>query len=768
MKTLFLKSLTYVSVVSMTAQAQAATEVIMTPLSKKGVEWLKTVKRPELISKSQKVFLSGEQKALIELGASLSAQTEVWTISADSKVESITRWIQSSSGGSVGVETRETVFEVKSTDVAALAKNQWALKNVGQSVRIDIDDLSTTEVKGKSGEDIGIDRAGVEKLSDKPVIVAVLDTGVDYTHPDLMDAIAIDLDECKADLEFGKCEKIENKDEKEACKKKYEFLDADNNGYVRDCAGWNTAEGVPDKTTGVRGNNKAFDLNGHGTHVAGIIAATGKEGVRGVSKNIRILPVKVLTASPEAPVRPQSAESLKEGVPQDIPLPDERGKKWGSALVDNVARGVLYALRNNAQVMNISLGWGQKANSPLLRQMIELATKKNVIVVAAAGNDSTDAMISPCDFEGVICAGSHDPDGKMTHFSNFGPGVDIAAPGLNVLSTWPRALRARLFTDRRGYNIANGTSQATPYVVGAAGRLLSQGVPSNEIYPRLMLGARPQEFNFATDKYVLSGNLDIARSEAVQPQVAIFPASRQVVRIPWDRVSMNLDLPIALKNFWQEGEDVSVALSAVDSEFAVIGNQTVSFAKWGEGESKTWKAQVRLANRGVRSDLVLVAEVKVAGRVIRKVPLAFDLYVPVSESLSDNFLIRSTLQDKINVGAGTVRSVTGLGEYESQFEFVQVRPSPEGTSFNFYQFDGKSNIRQIINALVKVPVGELLLIQKGKFFGATPGYTLIYRVRLADPKEPLQIHFLFFDLKMQPKAVPGKSGDNANVMIFDN
>jgi subtilisin family serine protease len=147
-------------------------------------------------------------------------------------------------------------------------------------------------------------------------------------------------------------------------------------------------------------------------------------------QNVQILPVKVIASAPTGPVRPQSVDPTP--LPS-APAPTERTLRWAAGFTDLIARGMLYAIRNGAQVANLSMAWPQNADSPLMRQMIALAQARGMIIVASAGNDSTDARVMPCVYPGVICVASHGPDGGFSHFSNYGAFVDIAAPGLSIL-----------------------------------------------------------------------------------------------------------------------------------------------------------------------------------------------------------------------------------------------------------------------------------------------------------------------------------------------
>lgn len=198
-------------------------------------------------------------------------------------------------------------------------------------------------------------------------------------------------------------------------------VDDDNNGFVDDIRGWNF----------VSNSNNPNDDNSHGTHCSGIIAATRGNGV-GIAgtANVTIMPVKVL---------------------------DSQGRGSMSAIM----RGVQYAADNGASIISMSLGGGQfdEAEAELYRDVIG----RNVVVIAASGNESANQISYPSAYEGVISVGATDINDQIADFSNTGQGLTISAPGVDVLSTIPGS----------SYQTMSGTSMATPYVAGVAALLRS-------------------------------------------------------------------------------------------------------------------------------------------------------------------------------------------------------------------------------------------------------------------------------------------------------
>jgi serine protease len=191
----------------------------------------------------------------------------------------------------------------------------------------------------------------------------------------------------------------------------------------------------------VSGNEHANDDQGHGTHVAGTIAQSTNNGLGavGVAFHASLMPVKVLNES-----------------------------GWGSTT--DVADGIRWAADHGAHVINLSLGGPR--NSRVLQSAIDHAIARGVVVVAAAGNTGGRVQY-PGASDGVIGVSATGPDDKLARFSSRGEGVDVAAPGVNVVQQTV-CNRGRDKCERfPGYS---GTSMAAPHVAGAAALVVSLGV----------------------------------------------------------------------------------------------------------------------------------------------------------------------------------------------------------------------------------------------------------------------------------------------------
>jgi len=195
----------------------------------------------------------------------------------------------------------------------------------------------------------------------------------------------------------------------------------------------------------------ASDAYGHGTHVAGIVAATGDNGVgvAGMAWRARVLPVRVLDGS-------------------------------GYGYYSDIIAGIRYAADHGARVINLSLGGA--AYSQALQEAVDYARSKGCVLVAAAGNNGQDSLSYPAACEGVLAVGATDPEDRPASFSNRGEELDLVAPGVAIYSAYPESRYASL----------SGTSMAAPQVSGAVALLLSRepGLSAEEAESRLTGSAR--------------------------------------------------------------------------------------------------------------------------------------------------------------------------------------------------------------------------------------------------------------------------------------
>jgi type VII secretion-associated serine protease mycosin len=177
------------------------------------------------------------------------------------------------------------------------------------------------------------------------------------------------------------------------------------------------------------------DPNGHGTHVAGIIAAHVNNGlgIDGAAPGVKIIPVRVLDAN-------------------------------GGGIASNVAKGIIWAADHGARVINLSLGGGKSAG---LEQAIQYANSRGSVVVAAGGNNGQagNAPMYPAAYPEAISVAAVDSNLSHPAFGNTGNYLDISAPGVGIVSLWG--------TSPTAYADASGTSMATPYASAEAALVIS-------------------------------------------------------------------------------------------------------------------------------------------------------------------------------------------------------------------------------------------------------------------------------------------------------
>ncbi len=245
---------------------------------------------------------------------------------------------------------------------------QWSLNNLGQD-------------GGKERADIDALKAWLKTRGSSEIVVAVLDSGVDYTHPDLVENMWLRPDNVP------------------------QYKD-DELVVANDLHGFNAAENLSDP----------MDENGHGTHCSGIIGAEGDndEGIAGINWNVKIMPLKFMG-------------------------------RGGFGTTKDAIEAINYAIdrkRNGVNVRVINASWGSTMYSKALEDTIRAAGEEGILFVAAAGNATTNNDKRPhypsnYNLPNVISVAATDKNDQLTSFSNYGvKTVHIAAPGKDILSTW--------------------------------------------------------------------------------------------------------------------------------------------------------------------------------------------------------------------------------------------------------------------------------------------------------------------------------------------
>lgn len=305
-----------------------------------------------------------------------------------------------------------TVFPATAPDDPLYEPLMWALNNTGQT-------------GGATDADIDAPQAWLLNLGDN-IIVAVNDTGVDYEHADLADNIWINPIE-----DINSNGVVDGTDTCPTINGDFNCLDDDGNGYVDDIRGYDFANLDTDP----------MDTYGHGTMVAGIIGAVtdNDEGIAGVAPNVKIMALKG--------------------------FPDGENVLGSTS---DLAEAIVYAAMNGADVINNSWGCFPPScpSNPVAEAAVNTAYGLGAVVVFGAGNDDLDINdISPQNMQPeTIAVAATDHDDVRAIFSNTGTLIDLAAPGVDVVSTWPL----------NNYALADGTSFAAPHVAGVAALIISE------------------------------------------------------------------------------------------------------------------------------------------------------------------------------------------------------------------------------------------------------------------------------------------------------
>ncbi|MGD1862070.1 MAG: S8 family serine peptidase [Leptolyngbyaceae cyanobacterium] len=301
----------------------------------------------------------------------------------------------------------------------------YGLIDAAAAVSAALGQVIDTEVSDTGGVNWGNDlinapEVWAEGITGEGVVVAVIDSGTDITHPDLSANLWTNEGEI-----FG------------------DGLDNDGNGFADDIYGWNFEIGQFDNLVLPGTMNSGQD---HGTHVAGIIAAANDGvGITGVAHDAQIMSIRLGDVGPG----PDGASVFLNG--------------------GSLVNAIYYAVDNGADVINMSLGTGP---SPALEAALAYAASQDVFVVSAAGNSSASTPSAPASYavNDGASVGAVDSDGNLAFFSNqagFNSNIQhVTAPGVGIYSTLPNG----------EYGFKSGTSMAAPYVAGVVA-LMRQANP---------------------------------------------------------------------------------------------------------------------------------------------------------------------------------------------------------------------------------------------------------------------------------------------------
>lgn len=360
------------------------------------------------------------------------------------------------------------------------------------------------------------------------VVVAVIDTGINYNHEDL-----------KANLWKNPGEIAGNN------------RDDDRNGYVDDVYGIDSRNGSGDP----------LDDNGHGSHCAGTIGGVGNnnKGVVGVAWKVKIMACRFL------------------------------GGSLGSGSDSDAIECIAYAISQGAHVMSNS--WGGSGFNQALEDAIDAARQANIVFVAAAGNgnllgvpqnnDKKPHYPSSYDVNNIVSVAATDRDDKIASFSNFGAKtVDLAAPGVDIISCWKGAAN--------NYDIISGTSMATPAVSGAFALLKARH--PNASYAELIIRAlrTVDQIPSMNGKCLTDGRLNVATAVS-RKNISFFTYAQNSGR-RFHFASRSLGPLTSL--LWEFGDGTSSNAASLSKDFNARGTYHVKLTVFGTSNTDVFTQKV--------------------------------------------------------------------------------------------------------------------------------------------------------------------------------
>ncbi len=453
----------------------------------------------------------------------------------------------------------------------------------------------------------------------KNIIVAVIDRGLDTKHKDIN--IYRNTVECTSDGQIDPSKDVEDKD---------------GNGFPGDCMGWNFTNEFQVRTRRDRGNPNATqagdarrfeiqnernqehnplqgrlfgsqrieDDRGHGTHVAGLIAAIrdNKIGITSLSNKIFVLPLKVNRKLSEKKSKFLNAARIKEATTSDL-LTQGEAKLLKEYSLEESAKRIIRAIEyatllkkedgsKVVDVINLSMSWPSHAVSEetriSLRTAVKLAVESKIVIVVAAGNNRTILKLEPCDLKGVICVGATNNSDHYSGFTNYGGQVNLMAPGEMILSLFPnsKSLYGEQLLSDQGVDIMSGTSQSAPIVAMMAAVI--KGVmyddtnkidlTNDQVYAQLVKKTSKVKRKKPKVDFFYAQNGRVSLKDAFTPvaQSVVEPIFKELSNIkitPESSQTGSFNLPIPIKNFGTNTRSVFVKLSSTAKHVQVRNSE---------------------------------------------------------------------------------------------------------------------------------------------------------------------------------------------------
>ncbi|MGE5437758.1 MAG: S8 family peptidase, partial [Syntrophothermus sp.] len=371
-------------------------------------------------------------------------------------------------GNNPDIEYYEKSVLLKVDDVPndSLVNEQWGLRKIQA-----FDAWNLT--KGKEG-----------------ILIGIIDTGIDYLHPDLKNKISLNNGEVGIDIN-GKDKRNNN-------------IDDDNNGFIDDFMGWDFTDRVGFPFDSAGGDYLGWDNNpnddyGHGTYIAGICAgeSNNKIGISGVAPNIKIINARAFD-------------------------PEGYGEE------DDAAAAILYAVQMGAKVINMS--FGDNAFSYVLKDVIQYAHSQNVVLVASSGNSGSNLPHYPSGYSEVISVGNSTVEDYVSSNSNYGSTLDLVAPGSLITTT----------SMDSGYSTVSGTSASAPFVSAAAALILSLQDFTNDEVVQILKTTSDDILETGWDERSGAGRLNLLKALSINaPSKVTFNYPHQDFATLQDTISIN-------------------------------------------------------------------------------------------------------------------------------------------------------------------------------------------------------------------------------------
>jgi len=537
-----------------------------------------------------------------------------------------------------------------------LFPQQWGLYNQGQIVEKRSLGGNKIRIDGLKGVDINWKKSieQVEQNLAKEPVVAVIDMGIDFNHPELKDAIYKNTSECDKDLAVP-----------------VEIVDRDQNGLPSDCHGWNFAATTPE------GQFYPFDDKGHGTHVSGIIAGkkNNELGISGVSEKIKILPIRVTGRVDET---------------------SEKNNLLMRSPSKRIANGILYAIKMNVDVINLSLGWPKSMDTKFMRNVITEAISKGIVVVAAAGNDNSSASIYPCNYYDVICVGSINIDGKVSAFSNYGGQVDILAPGDQIISTIPTEF-IPLKLNLQGYDIFSGTSQAAPFVSAtvALHKALRPEITLDEIKHKIFKTARSKQDLSKS----LNGLLNFSDSFEEISGSFVMPVFKELSQAQVSTNNGVFQFPLYLKNYGSTESELDLSIKSLDPNVEILQYQNRLLVPLETGKPLFINVVARVKDFTTDHSFKFAVDLISSNKQVRSYQHSLTLGLDIDDLSKMNFGFKFTGRAKPII---TLDNETGeysdmLNTVDEKLEdgdlpsyyMIQNKVEDKEMFFSLFNFDGK-------------------------------------------------------------------------------